>query len=73
MREEELRDTTAMVSLAIVLGTSVVFVLLLLAVMSLAFWRRYWSSMIPGCSCTLSPSHIWQTLPCNILYCAGER
>ena len=40
MREEELRDTTAMVSLAIVLGTSVVFVLLLLAVMSLAFWRR---------------------------------
>merc|ERR1719225_1272007 len=40
MREEELRDTTVMVSLAIVIGASVVFVVLLIAVMSLAFYRR---------------------------------
>ena len=39
MREEELRDTTVMVSLAIVIGASVVFVVLLIAVMSLAFYR----------------------------------
>ena len=42
MREEEPRDTTVMVSLAIVIGASVVFILLLLAVVSLAFYRyRY--------------------------------
>eukprot|EP00092_Neocalanus_flemingeri_P005720 GFUD01006160.1.p1 GENE.GFUD01006160.1~~GFUD01006160.1.p1 ORF type:complete len:1193 (+),score=156.97 GFUD01006160.1:67-3645(+) len=40
MREEELKDTTAMVSLAIVVGASAVFLILLVAVMSLAFWRR---------------------------------
>ena len=39
MREEELKDTTVMVSLAIVIGASVVFVVLLIAVMSLAFYR----------------------------------
>ena len=42
MREEEPRDTTVMVSLAIVIGASVVFIVLLLAVVSLAFYRyRY--------------------------------
>jgi len=40
MREEELKDTTAMVSLAIVVGASAVFLILLVAVMTLAFWRR---------------------------------
>ena len=39
MREEEPRDTTVMVSLAIVIGASVVFIVLLLAVVSLAFYR----------------------------------
>ena len=39
MREEELKDTTAMVSLAIVVGASAVFLILLVAVMTLAFWR----------------------------------
>ena len=39
MREEELRDTTVMVSIAIVIGASVVFVILLIAVMGLAFYR----------------------------------
>ena len=39
MREEELRDTTAMVSLAIVIGASAVFLILLIAVITLAFWR----------------------------------
>ena len=38
MREEELRDN-AMVSLAIVVGASTVFLILLVAVMSLALWR----------------------------------
>jgi len=39
MREEELKDN-AMVSLAIVVGATGVFLVLLVAVMSLAFWRR---------------------------------
>ena len=39
MREEELKDTTTMVSLAIVVGASAVFFILLIAVMALAFWR----------------------------------
>ena len=39
MREEELRDTTVMVSIAIVIGASVVFIILLIAVMGLAFYR----------------------------------
>ena len=39
MREEELKDTTAMVSLAIIVGASTVFLILLFAVMALAFWR----------------------------------
>lgn len=39
MREEELKDN-AMVSLAIVVGATGVFLALLVAVMSLAFWRR---------------------------------
>jgi len=39
MREEELKDN-AMVSLAIVVGATAVFLVLLVAVMSLAFWRR---------------------------------
>ena len=46
MREEELRDTTVMVSLAIVIGASVVFVVLLIAVMSLAFYRYRVAIMI---------------------------
>ena len=46
MREEELRDTTVMVSLAIVIGASVVFVVLLIAVMSLAFYRYRVAKMI---------------------------
>merc|ERR1719422_2695845 len=39
MREEELKDN-AMVSLAIVVGATGVFLVLLVAVMTLAFWRR---------------------------------
>ena len=39
MREEELKDTTVMVSLAIVLGASIIFILLLIAVVTLAFYR----------------------------------
>ena len=39
MREEELKDTTVMVSIAIVIGASVVFAVLLVAVMGLAFYR----------------------------------
>ena len=39
MREEELKDTTVMISLAIVIGASVVFVILLIAVVGLAFYR----------------------------------
>ena len=39
MREEEIRDTTVMVSLAIVVGATVVFAILLIAVISLAFYR----------------------------------
>ena len=40
MREEELKDTTtAMISLAIVVGASTIFLILLIAVMTLAFWR----------------------------------
>ena len=40
MREEELKDN-AMVSLAIVVGATGVFLALLVAVMSLAFWRYH--------------------------------
>ena len=39
MREEEIKDTTVMVSLAIIVGASVVFVILLIAVVILAFYR----------------------------------
>ena len=39
MREGELKETRSMVSLAILVGASAVFLILLIAVMTLAFWR----------------------------------
>ena len=39
MREGELKDAKAMVSLAIIVGASAVFLIILIVVITLAFWR----------------------------------